>query len=125
MWNAIRAEQLGFAANAGWWTRGGPGGRVTTPSKVIAISAALLLVAAALIALVVLALCEPRWSESNTGPLVIWVDDSASMFAQEKGISRTLAGGRSVNRGEVHPQVPRPAEHLVVPVRRRVHHQAR
>jgi hypothetical protein len=41
------------------------------------------------VALVVLALCEPRWSESNAGPLVIWVDDSASMFAQEKGISRT------------------------------------
>ena len=48
------------------------------------------------------------------------------------GIARTLArglpvtrGGCLVNRGEVHPEVTRSAEHLVVPVRRRVGDQSR
>ena len=40
------------------------------------------------VALVVLALSKPHWSETDSGPLVIWVDDSASMFAQEQGVSR-------------------------------------
>ena len=44
-WNSIRSEQLAFASNAGWWSRGGPGGRTTTPSKVIGASIALLAVA--------------------------------------------------------------------------------
>ena len=46
--------------------------------------------------------------------------------------ARTLArglpvtrGGCLVNRGEVHPEVTRSAEHLVVPVRRRVGDQSR
>ncbi len=60
-WNAIRAEQLGFASNAGWWSRGGPGGRATTPLKVIGVSVALLGVAAGLVALVGLATTEVFW----------------------------------------------------------------
>ncbi|HSP27591.1 MAG TPA: hypothetical protein VLN74_03500, partial [Ilumatobacteraceae bacterium] len=45
-WNAIRSEQLAFASNAGWWSRGGPGGRVTTPAKLIGAAVALLVFAA-------------------------------------------------------------------------------
>lgn len=34
-WRAIEQQQRSFVAAAGWWSRGGPGGRMTTPSKVI------------------------------------------------------------------------------------------
>ena len=34
-WRAIQAEQRSFVGAAGWWSRGGPGGRVTTPARVV------------------------------------------------------------------------------------------
>ncbi len=45
-WGAIKAEQRSFVGAAGWWSRGGPGGRVTTPTRVIGLLIASLLVVA-------------------------------------------------------------------------------
>jgi hypothetical protein len=44
-WVAIRQQQLSFVAAAGWWSRGGPGGRVTTPAKLIGLIVFVLLAA--------------------------------------------------------------------------------
>jgi len=60
-WQAIASEQRAFASNAGWWSRGGPGGRVTTPTKVIGASIALLVVATMIAGLVVLMTTETFW----------------------------------------------------------------
>ncbi len=60
-WNAISAEQRTFASNAGWWSRGGPGGRTTTPAKVIGATVAVLLGAMVVVALIALASTEVFW----------------------------------------------------------------
>lgn len=100
-WNAIRAEQLGFASNAGWWTRGGPGGRVTTPSKVIGAAVVVLCVAAALVALVVLVTTEVFWQVlASPGlaviagllvPLVVAAIVYRPMFASRSATGSALA----------------------------------
>ncbi len=100
-WNAIRAEQLGFASNAGWWTRGGPGGRVTTPSKVIGAAVAVLCAAAALVAVVVLATTEVFWQVlASPGlaviagllvPLVVAAIVYRPMFASRSATGSALA----------------------------------
>ena len=50
---------------------------------------------------------------------------SVRRHAVRPGSSRTLVAVGLVNRGEVHPDVPGTAEHLVVPIRRRVDDQFR
>jgi hypothetical protein len=45
-WGAIKAEQRSFVGAAGWWSRGGPGGRVTTPARVVGLLIFALLVIA-------------------------------------------------------------------------------
>jgi hypothetical protein len=60
-WGAIRSEQLAFASHSGWWSRGGPGGRVTTPSKVIATAVVVLIAAMGVVAVVALATTSMFW----------------------------------------------------------------
>ena len=45
-WGAIKAEQRSFVGAAGWWSRGGPGGRVTTPARVVGLLIMALLIVA-------------------------------------------------------------------------------
>lgn len=47
--------------------------------------------------LLVLALCGPQWSSRQTGPLQIWIDDSPSMFALERGGSRMKLALQALN----------------------------
>ena len=59
-WRAIQAEQRAFVGAAGWWSRGGPGGRVTTPARVVAVLVAVL-VALAVVVVGVIALGTDFW----------------------------------------------------------------
>ncbi len=54
-WGAIKAEQRSFVSAAGWWLRGGPGGRVTTPARVVGLLIAALLVVAFVVFVVTVA----------------------------------------------------------------------
>ncbi len=54
-WAAIKAEQRSFVGAAGWWSRGGPGGRVTTPARVVGLLIAALLVVALVVFVVTVA----------------------------------------------------------------------
>jgi hypothetical protein len=104
-WNAIRNEQRAFASNAGWWSRGGPGGRMTTPAKVIGAGVALLGVAAVIAGLVVLARTEAFWRVLSSPaiaviagllvPFVIAAIAYRPMFA-----SRTTTGSALALRSE-------------------------
>jgi uncharacterized membrane protein YgcG len=60
-WNAIKSEQQSFAAGAGWWSRGGPSGRLTAPVKLVLVTVALLVIAALVIAVRVLVATEVAW----------------------------------------------------------------
>jgi uncharacterized membrane protein YgcG len=104
-WNAIRSEQLAFASNAGWWSRGGPGGRVTTPAKLIGSAVALLAVASLVVGVVVLASTEAFWRVLSSPwiaviaglfvPLVVAAIAYRPMFA-----SRTATGSALALRSE-------------------------
>ncbi len=104
-WNAIAGEQRAFASNAGWWSRGGPGGRVTTPAKVIGVAIVLLVVATLLAGVVVLATTETFWLVlASPGlaviagllvPLVVAAIAYRPMFA-----SRTATGSALALRSE-------------------------
>jgi hypothetical protein len=104
-WNAIRSEQLAFASSAGWWSRGGPGGQVTTPVKVIGLSAAVLAFSALGVGVVLLAATEQLWRVSSSPwialiagllvPLVVAAMAYRSMFA-----SRTATGSALALRAE-------------------------
>jgi len=105
-WTAIRNEQRAFAANAGWWSRGGPGGHVTTPTKLIGASMALLVAETMFTGLVVVAttseafwlvLASP-WLAVFAGllvPLVVAAIAYRPMFA-----SRTATGSALALRSE-------------------------
>jgi hypothetical protein len=104
-WNAIRAEQLGFASNAGWWSRGGPGGRVTSPAKLVGAAVALLVFASLIFGLVALASTEVFWRVLSSPwlaliagllvPLVVAAIAYQPMFA-----SRTATGSALALRSE-------------------------
>ncbi len=59
-WRAIHTEQRAFVGAAGWWSRGGPGGRVTTPARVVGL-VTFGLVVAALLVFVVVAIGSTFW----------------------------------------------------------------
>jgi uncharacterized membrane protein YgcG len=59
-WSAIRAEQQALAGAAGWWSRGGPGGRVTAPAAVVT-AVTLGLGALAVLLVLVLAWSQGMW----------------------------------------------------------------
>ncbi len=61
-WKAIEAEQVAFVGAAGWWSRGGPGGRATTPAKWITAAVGALVGLATLSVLVALAATQPFWA---------------------------------------------------------------
>jgi hypothetical protein len=104
-WSAIRSEQLAFASTAGWWSRGGPGGRVTTPTKLIGLSVALLAFAALIVGVAVLASTEVFWRVLASPwiaviagllvPLVVAAIAYQPMFA-----SRTATGSALALRSE-------------------------
>ena len=104
-WNAIRNEQLAFASNAGWWSRGGPGGRITTPAKVIALAVALLGIVTLVVGVGVLATTEVFWRVLASPwiaviaglfvPLVVAAIAYRPMFA-----SRTATGSALALRSE-------------------------
>ena len=104
-WNAIRSEQRAFASNAGWWSRGGPGGRVTTPAKLIGASVALLLVVTLIVGVVALARTEVFWRVLSSPwiaviagllvPLLVAAVAYQPMFA-----SRTATGSALALRSE-------------------------
>ena len=104
-WAAIQSEQRAFAANAGWWSRGGPGGRVTTPAKLVGIAVAVLAVATLTVGLVVLATTEVFWRVLSSPwialiagllvPLVVAAIAYQPMFA-----SRTATGSALALRSE-------------------------
>ena len=54
-WAAIKAEQRAFVGAAGWWSRGGPGGRVTTPARVVGLVILVLVVVASVVFLATVA----------------------------------------------------------------------
>jgi hypothetical protein len=104
-WNAIRSEQLAFASNAGWWSSGGPGGRVTTPAKLVGAAVALLVVAASIAGLVVLVTTEVFWRVLSSpsiaviaGLLVPLV--TAAIAYQPMFASRTATGSALALRSE-------------------------
>ena len=104
-WNAIAGEQRAFASNAGWWSRGGPGGRVTTPAKLIGASVALLVVVSLITGLVASVTTETLWLVSASPwlaviagllvPLVAAAIAYRPMFA-----SRTATGSALALRSE-------------------------
>jgi len=104
-WAAIKSEQRAFASNAGWWSRGGPGGRVTTPAKLVGIAVALLAVGTLIVGLVVLATTEVFWRVLSSPwialiagllvPLVVAAIAYQPMFA-----SRTATGSALALRSE-------------------------
>ena len=104
-WDAIRNEQLAFASNSGWWSQGGPGGRVTTPAKLIGASLALLVFATVIFGLVGLARTEVFWRVLSSPwiaviagllvPLVVAAIAYQPMFA-----SRTATGSALALRSE-------------------------
>lgn len=104
-WSAIRSEQRAFAANAGWWSRGGPGGRVTTPAKLIGVAIAILAAATVAVGLVVLATTDMFWRVLSSPvlaviagllvPLVVAAIAYRPMFA-----SRTATGSALALRSE-------------------------
>ena len=104
-WKAIQSEQRAFAGAAGWWSRGGPGGRVTTPSKWIGVAIVALVVAAAVIGVAVLATTETFWLVLSSPwlalvagllvPLVVAALAYRPMFA-----SRTATGSALALRAE-------------------------
>jgi hypothetical protein len=104
-WKAIHAEQLAFASNSGWWSRGGPGGRVTTPSKVIGTAVVVLIAAMGFVALVALAttlmfwqvLASP-WIAVLVGVLVPLV--TAAIVYRPMFASRTATGSALALRTE-------------------------
>ena len=92
-WKAIRAEQEAFAAHAGWWSRGGPGGRLTSPVKLVFVVAALLL-----LAMVFWLVLASPWIAMTFGllvPLVVAAFAYRRMFA-----SRTATGSALALRAE-------------------------
>lgn len=105
-WRAIESEQRAFASTAGWWSRGGPGGRVTTPAKLVGVSIAVLAVAVAVVAgVMVLGGTEAFWRVLSSPalamiagllvPLVVAAIAYRSMFA-----SRTATGSALALRSE-------------------------
>jgi len=60
-WQAIASEQRAFVSKARWWSRGDPGRGVTTPTKSIGASIAVLVVAPMIARLVVLVISETFW----------------------------------------------------------------
>jgi uncharacterized membrane protein YgcG len=104
-WNAIRSEQMAFASNAGWWSRGGPGGRVTTPAKLVGAVVALLVFATLVVGVVVLASTPVLWRVVSSPwiaviagvlvPLAVAAVAYRPMFA-----SRTATGSALALRSE-------------------------
>jgi uncharacterized membrane protein YgcG len=104
-WQAIKAEQVAFAGAAGWWSRGGPGGRATTPTKWIVIAICVLVTLAAVVGVVALAttpgfwivLASP-WLAVIAGLLVPLV--AASIAYRGMFASRTATGSALALRSE-------------------------
>lgn len=104
-WQAIQSEQRAFARTAGWWSRGGPGGRVTTPSKLIGVAIGVLVATAIVIGLILLAMTEAFWRVLSSPwlavvagllvPLVVAAIAYRPMFA-----SRTATGSALALRAE-------------------------
>ncbi len=104
-WNAIRSEQLAFASNADWWSSGGPGGRMTTPAKLVGLSVMLLAVATLVVSVFVLASTEVFWRVLASPwlavvagmlvPLLVAAIAYRPMFA-----SRTVTGSALALRSE-------------------------
>jgi uncharacterized membrane protein YgcG len=99
-WRAIEAEQRSFVGAAGWWSRGGPGGRVTTPARVVGLLIAALLVVAFVVFVATaaganfwLAVASP-WLAVIAGflvPLVVAVGAYGSMFPARTATGSALA----------------------------------
>jgi uncharacterized membrane protein YgcG len=104
-WQAIKAEQVAFAGAAGWWSHGGPGGRVTTPTKWISLSIGVLVVLSVVIFVVALATTQTFWIVLGSPwlaviggllvPLVAATIAYSAMFA-----SRTATGSALALRSE-------------------------
>ncbi len=104
-WAAIRSEQEAFAASSGWWSRGGPGGSVTAPAKLVLVVGALLIVATLVLTVVALATTEMFWQVLASPwmaviaglfvPLLAATVAYRSMFA-----SRTVTGSALALRSE-------------------------
>lgn len=99
-WKAIMAEQRAFVGAAGWWSRGGPGGRVTTPAKVVGVLVAVL-VALALVVVGVIALGTDFWLAISSPwlaviagflvPLVVAAGAYSTMFPARTATGSALA----------------------------------
>lgn len=61
VWSSILDEQRSFARTAGWWDSGGPGGSITTPSKVVAAVVAVLAVLTVVLVIAALATSTAFW----------------------------------------------------------------
>ncbi len=103
-WRAIEAEQRSFVGAAGWWTRGGPGGRVTTPARVVGLVVLALLVVAVVVFLVTaagtnfwLAVASP-WLAVIAGFFVPFV--AAAAMYQPMFPARTATGSALALRSE-------------------------
>lgn len=99
-WRAIGAEQRSFVGAAGWWSRGGPGGSVTTPARIVGLAAVTLLVVGVVLFVVTaagadfwLAMASP-WLAVIAGflvPLVVAVSVYRSMFPARTATGSALA----------------------------------
>ena len=103
-WRAIEAEQRSFVGAAGWWSRGGPGGRVTTPARVVGLVVVALLVVAVAVLLVTavganfwLAVASP-WLAVIAGFFVPFV--MAAALYQPMFPARTATGSALALRSE-------------------------
>jgi Predicted membrane protein (DUF2207) C-terminal domain len=103
-WRAIEAEQRSFVGAAGWWSRGGPGGSITTPARVVGLVVVGLLALAGAVFLVTaagmsfwLAVASP-WLAVIAGFLVPFVV-AAAMY-RPMFPSRTATGSALALRAE-------------------------
>lgn len=103
-WRAIEAEQRSFVSTAGWWSRGGPGGSITTPARMVGLAVLALFVVAVVVFLVTaagtnfwLAVASP-WMAVIAGFLVPFVVAAAAY--QPMFPARTATGSALALRSE-------------------------
>ena len=104
-WASILDEQRTFARTSGWWSRGGPSGRMTTPTKFVVALVAVLAIAVGCAALVVLLQSTALWRVIMSPavaviagflvPLLVAAFAYSAMFA-----SRTATGSALALRSE-------------------------
>lgn len=103
-WNAIRVEQQRFVRNAGWWSRGGPGGGPTAP--VVAVALAALVAAVSLgVAVYALAASGAYWRVIMAPWVAVVVGVAVPMIAatllyRSMFASRTATGSALALRSE-------------------------